>query len=58
MYECPNCAANLKFHVGKQMLFCEACETTMTPHAFHKMSDAEENLMRLLYLFVRSVVVS
>lgn len=42
MYECPNCAANLKFHIGKQMLFCEACETTMTPHAFHKMRDAEE----------------
>ncbi len=43
MYECPNCAANLKFHIKKQMLFCEACETTMDPYDFHKKRDAQES---------------
>lgn len=42
MYECPNCAANLKFHIGKQMLFCNACGTSMSPYSFHKSQDAEE----------------
>lgn len=42
MYECPNCAANLRFNIEKQMLFCEACGTTMDPYAFHKAKDAEE----------------
>ena len=42
MYQCPNCASNLTFHIGKQMLFCEACETTMNPYSFHKSQDAEQ----------------
>ena len=42
MYECPNCAANMKFHIGKQMLFCEACDTSMDPYAFQKKEDAKE----------------
>ncbi len=42
MYECPNCAANLKFNIKKQMLFCDACETTMDPYAFRKGRDADE----------------
>ena len=42
MYECPNCAGNMKFHIGKQQLFCAHCESTMSPYAFHKESDAEE----------------
>ncbi len=43
MYECPNCAGNLKFHIGKQMLHCEMCNTEMDPYAFSKEKDAEEN---------------
>lgn len=43
MYECPNCSANLKFHIGKQQLYCDYCETTLSPYAFQKTSDAEEN---------------
>lgn len=42
MYECPNCAGNLKFSIAKQMLFCEYCETTLDPYAFQKEKDAEE----------------
>lgn len=43
MYECPNCSANLKYHIRKQMLYCENCETTVDPYAFQKEQDAEEN---------------
>lgn len=42
MYECPNCAGNLKFNIGMQQLYCEHCDTTMPPYSFHKESDAEE----------------
>lgn len=42
MYECPNCAGNLRFHIGKQQLYCEHCDTTLPPYTFHKESDAEE----------------
>ncbi len=44
MYECPNCAANLQFSIAKQMLYCEHCETTIDPYAFHKEKDAEETV--------------
>ncbi len=43
MYQCPNCAANMKFHIGKQQLYCEYCESTLSPYAFQKTNDAEEN---------------
>ena len=43
MYECPNCAANLKFHIGLQKLYCEHCESTLDPYSFNKEQDAEEN---------------
>lgn len=43
MYECPNCAANLKFDIKAQMLFCEHCETLMDPHSVVKEQDAEES---------------
>lgn len=42
MYECPNCAANLKFDIARQQLYCEACETVMDPYSFQKDRDAEE----------------
>ncbi len=45
MYECPNCAANLKFNIARQMLYCENCETTVDPYAFHKEKDAEERVV-------------
>ncbi len=42
MYECPNCAGNLKFDIAMQQLLCEHCETTMDPYSFQKEQDAEE----------------
>lgn len=42
MYECPNCAGNLKFDIARQQLFCAHCETTMDPYSFQKEQDAEE----------------
>lgn len=42
MYECPNCAGNLKFDIARQQLFCAHCETVMDPYSFHKEQDAEE----------------
>ncbi len=42
MYECPNCAANLKFDIIRQQLHCDYCDTTVNPYDFHKEQDAEE----------------
>lgn len=43
MYECPNCAANLRYHIQKKMLYCDSCETSLDPYSFHKEKDAEES---------------
>ncbi len=45
MYECPNCAGNLKFSISEQMLHCEYCDTTVDPYSFHKEQDAEEQVV-------------
>lgn len=42
MYECPNCAGNLKFDIARQQLYCEYCDTTVDPYQYHKERDAEE----------------
>lgn len=42
MYQCPNCAANLKFDISRQALFCEACDTVLDPYSVVKENDAEE----------------
>ncbi len=42
MYECPNCASNLKFDIARQSMFCEACGTVMSPYDVTKEADAEE----------------
>ncbi|MBR5967309.1 MAG: hypothetical protein IK001_01810 [Lachnospiraceae bacterium] len=42
MYECPNCAANLRFSIEKQKLWCEACGTELSPYEVKKDRDAEE----------------
>ena len=42
MYECPNCAANLRFSIEKQKLWCEACGTELSPYEVVKDRDAEE----------------
>ncbi len=42
MYECPNCAANLRFNIERQKLWCEACGTEMSPYDVVKDRDAEE----------------
>lgn len=42
MYECPNCAANLKFDIPSQKLKCDHCGTLMDPYEFQKERDVEE----------------
>lgn len=49
MYGCPNCGANLKFNISKQMLFCEYCETEMDPYSVSKEKDAEERTVSAEY---------
>ena len=44
MYECPNCASNLKFDIARQQLYCEYCDTTVDPYQFYKEKDAEETV--------------
>lgn len=43
MYECPNCAGNLKFDIDRQQLYCEYCGAQMDPYSFEKERDAEES---------------
>lgn len=43
MYECPNCAGNLKFDIQRQMLYCEHCDTSVDPYSVEKERDAEEH---------------
>ncbi|MCM1535007.1 MAG: hypothetical protein NC126_03675 [Clostridium sp.] len=45
MYECPNCAANLKFDIARQKLYCMHCDTTVDPYHFQKDKDAEEQVL-------------
>ncbi|MCI8454442.1 MAG: zinc ribbon domain-containing protein [Lachnospiraceae bacterium] len=42
MYECPNCAGNLKFDISRQQLYCEYCGTQVDPYCFYKERDAKE----------------
>ena len=42
MYECPNCAGNLKFDILRQQLYCEYCGMQMDPYDYGKERDAEE----------------
>ncbi len=42
MYECPNCAGNLKFDIARQQLHCEYCGTMMDPYQVSGERDAEE----------------
>lgn len=43
MYECPNCAGNLKFDIHQQKLHCEHCGTLLDPYDISKERDAEEH---------------
>ena len=43
MYECPSCAAALRYDIDKQMLSCDHCGNTLDPYAFQKDKDAEEH---------------
>ena len=45
MYECPNCAGNLKFDIVRQQLYCEYCNTMVDPYSFYKEKDAEETVV-------------
>lgn len=51
MYECPNCAANLKFDIASQMLTCEYCGTAVDPYSITKERDAEETTDYEVILF-------
>lgn len=42
MYECPNCAGNLKFDIVRQQLYCEYCGTQVDPYSFYQETDALE----------------
>lgn len=42
MYECPNCAGNLKFDIASQQLLCEHCNTKIDPYSIQKETDAKE----------------
>lgn len=42
MYDCPNCAANLRFDIETQKLKCDHCNTLIDPYDYHKERDAEE----------------
>ncbi len=41
MFECPNCAKNLKFDIASQQMKCDACESLFDPYAIQKDKDAE-----------------
>lgn len=43
MYDCPNCAGNLKFDIARQKLYCEYCQTEVDPYEITKEKDAEEH---------------
>lgn len=43
MYECPNCAGNLKYDIPSQQLMCQHCGTKTDPYNYYKESDAEES---------------
>ncbi len=51
MYACPNCASNLKFSIEKQALFCEACDTVVSPYDVVKDKDADESSVYEVNIF-------
>lgn len=36
MYECPNCAGNMKFDIVRQQMYCEYCGTQADPYSIYK----------------------
>lgn len=51
MYECRNCAGNLKFDIASQKLFCEFCGTMEDPYDVYKERDAEESTQYEVIVF-------
>lgn len=47
MYECPNCAGNLKYDISRQALFCAYCDTTVDPYSIPEEGHAEETTIEL-----------
>lgn len=43
MFECPNCAHNIKFDIPSQQMKCEACESMFDPYAIQREVDAESS---------------
>lgn len=43
MFECPNCAYNLKFDIATQQMKCDACESVFDPYAMEKEVDAQSS---------------
>lgn len=47
MYECPNCAGNLKFDIARQQMYCERCETLLDPYSVSEGKRAEEHHVKV-----------
>lgn len=45
MYQCMNCAGNIKFDIESQMMLCEHCGTSMDPYAVEEKQDAMESVI-------------
>lgn len=43
MYECPNCAGNLKFNIAKQQMYCAHCDTMLDPYSVSEGRNATEH---------------
>lgn len=43
MFECPNCAYNIKFDIASQQMKCAACESMFDPYAIQREVDAESS---------------
>lgn len=43
MFECPNCAHNIKFDIASQQMKCAACESMFDPYAIQREVDAESS---------------
>lgn len=47
MYECPNCAGNLKFDIARQQMYCEHCDTVLDPYRVSEGKRAEGHRVKV-----------
>ncbi len=43
MYQCPNCNGNLKFHIKRQKMSCEHCNSIFDPYQFGETEGAKQS---------------